>query len=92
MNIKLVKQQDGRSKGFGFVEFDSHKSAKKAFEAENGRDIDGRAISVDFSGGKPTGDRPAFGGRDGGQRSFGGGAPGGGSTLFVGNLGFKTTE
>ncbi len=62
MNIKLVKQPDGRSKGFGFIEFTTHKAAAKAKDAENGNDVDGRPLSVDFSGGKPMGnDRGGFG-------------------------------
>jgi cold-inducible RNA-binding protein len=35
-----------KSKGFGFVEMDSEESAKKAMEALNGKEIDGRPLSV----------------------------------------------
>ena len=56
-----------------------------------GKEIEGREISLDFSGGKPAVSNDRNGG---GQRSFGG-APGAGgpsTTLFVGNLSFKTQE
>ncbi|OIO49537.1 MAG: RNA-binding protein [Parcubacteria group bacterium CG1_02_41_12] len=36
----------GRSKGFGFVEFESDDEADAAIEKLNGSDIDGRAIVV----------------------------------------------
>ena len=86
----MVRQQDGKSRGFGFVEFETSGQAKKAIAA-NGKEFDGRAISVDFSGGKPMGNDRA--GAPGGRPAFGGSAGGAGSTtLFVGNLGFKTTE
>ena len=35
-----------RSKGFGFVEFESQDSAKKAMSELNGKEIEGRQISV----------------------------------------------
>ena len=51
-----------KSKGFGFVEMDSEESAKKAMEALNGKEIDGRPLSVREA--KPNMDKR--GGRDGG--------------------------
>ena len=35
-----------RSKGFGFIEFDSEDSARKAMSELNGREIEGRNLSV----------------------------------------------
>ena len=51
-----------KSKGFGFVEMDSEESAKKAMEALNGKEIEGRPLSVREA--KPNMDKR--GGRDGG--------------------------
>ena len=50
---KLV-QQNGRSRGIAFVEYESASAAKKALEAENGQSHAGRDITVDFSGNKPN--------------------------------------
>jgi len=79
-NVRLPTDRDtGRPKGFGYVEFEDIDGAKKAFEATNGADIEGRSIRLDYSqprdssggggrgGGRGFGDR---GGRGGG-RGFG---------------------
>lgn len=36
----------GKSKGFGFVEFETAEEAQKATEELNGKELDGRAINV----------------------------------------------
>jgi RNA recognition motif-containing protein len=59
-----------KSKGFGFVEMDSEESAKKAMEALNGKEIDGRPLSVREA--KPNMDKRG-GNREGGGNSGGGG-------------------
>lgn len=98
-NIKLLKRPDGKSKGMGFVEFAEAKDAKKAKDTEHGKLLDGRDLNIEFSEGKPAGDsyggnqRGGFGG--GNRGGYGGnssGGSGGSSTLFVGNLGFRTTD
>ena len=44
----VVKDRDsGRSKGFGFVEFENDDEGKAAQAAMNGSDLGGRTISVD---------------------------------------------
>lgn len=44
----VVRDRDtGRSKGFGFVEFENDDEGKAAQAAMNGSDMGGRAISVD---------------------------------------------
>ena len=78
-----MPQKEGRPSGIAFIEFSKPSEAKKAMEAENGADLDGRALKVNYSGDKPTG--RDFGGRPG---SEGGGES---TTIFVGNLGFRTT-
>jgi cold-inducible RNA-binding protein len=42
----VADQVTRRSKGFGFVEFDSEDSAKKAMGELNGREVEGRNLSV----------------------------------------------
>jgi len=43
----VIKFRDtGRSKGFGFVEFDKDEDADKAVEEMNGKDVEGRNLVV----------------------------------------------
>ncbi len=42
----IVDKMSGRSKGFGFVEMSSEEEAKKAIEMFNGKEIDGRNVTV----------------------------------------------
>ncbi|XP_011822578.1 PREDICTED: polyadenylate-binding protein 4-like [Mandrillus leucophaeus] len=46
LSVKVMTDSRGKSKGFGFVSFDSHEAAKKAVEEMNGRDINGQLIFV----------------------------------------------
>lgn len=59
----ITDKFSGRSKGFGFVEFENPEEAKAAIEKLNGTDMDGRNIVVNEA--RPKEDRPArsFGGR-----------------------------
>jgi cold-inducible RNA-binding protein len=63
----ITDRETGRSKGFGFVEMGSQQEAEAAIKGLNGKDIDGRALTVNEA--KPREDR---GGRSGGG-GFGGG-------------------
>ncbi|MFB3891374.1 MAG: RNA recognition motif domain-containing protein [Phycisphaerae bacterium] len=63
----------GRSKGFGFVEMSTDEEAAAAIAALNGKDYNGRALTVNEAKPRPEG------GRGGGRGGFGGGrGPGGG--------------
>ena len=44
--VVITDRETRRSRGFGFVEFGSEDEAKKAVEAMNGKDINGRKINV----------------------------------------------
>ncbi len=44
--VVLVKDENGRSKGFGFITFTSEESASKALSELDGLEIDGRPIFV----------------------------------------------
>jgi RNA recognition motif-containing protein len=45
----ITDKFSGRSKGFGFVTFDTDDNAKKAIEAMNGKEVGGRNIVVNVS-------------------------------------------
>ena len=69
----IMDRESGRSKGFGFVEMGSDQEAQAAIKALNGKDMDGRALTVNEA--KPREDR---GGRSGGGGRGGYGGGGGG--------------
>jgi RNA recognition motif-containing protein len=54
--IVITDKMSGRSKGFGFVEFDTEDDAAKAIEMFNGKDFEGRRITV--SEARPMEPRP----------------------------------
>ena len=56
----IVDKMSGRSKGFGFVEMSSEEEAQKAIEMFNGKEIDGRNVTV--SEARPMESRPRPGG------------------------------
>ena len=52
--VKIVTDREtGKSKGFGFVEFATAEEAAAAKEAMDGKEVDGRALKVDFAQEKP---------------------------------------
>ncbi len=44
--IVIKDKMSGRSKGFGFVEMSTDEEAQKAIEMFNGKELDGRALTV----------------------------------------------
>ena len=74
-------RMSGRSKGFGFVQMSSEEESQAAIEALNGKDHEGRALTVNEA--KPRenrgGGRGGSGGRGGGGRGGYGGGRGRGS-------------
>jgi cold-inducible RNA-binding protein len=64
----IMDRDTGRSKGFGFVEMGNEQEARKAIAEMNGKDYEGRALTVNEA-------RPK---ESGGSRSNGSGAGGGG--------------
>lgn len=59
----IMDRETGRSKGFGFVEFDDDNAGKEAISKLNGSDVQGRSIVV--SEARPLEARPP-------RRDFGG--------------------
>jgi RNA recognition motif-containing protein len=77
----IMDRDTGRSKGFGFVEMGSDQEAQAAIAGLNGKDSDGRQLTVNEA--KPREDRGGGGGRGGygggggGRGGYGGGGGGG---------------
>lgn len=66
----ITDKMSGRSKGFGFVEMSSEEEAQKAIEMFNGKEIDGKNVTVNEA--RPMEARPRRDGFNrGGNRGFG---------------------
>ena len=70
----IEDRETGRSRGFGFVEMSSKEEGQNAISALNGKEIDGRALTVNEA--KPREDRAGSGGGGGGRGGYGGGGGG----------------
>jgi nucleolin len=93
--VRVITDRDsGRSKGFGYVEFEDASSGLAAFEAKNGAELDGRPLRVDFSIPRPergAGQTPQQRSSDRAAR-FGDVPKEPSANLFVGNLSFDADE
>ncbi len=69
----MMDRATGRPRGFGFVTMSTPEEAQKAIEALHGKELAGRALTVNIA--RPREERPAGGG--GGRREFRGGGGGG---------------
>jgi len=69
----MMDRTTNRPRGFGFVTMSSPEEAQKAIEGLNGREMDGRALTVNVA--RPREERTGGGG--GGRREYGGGGGGG---------------
>jgi RNA recognition motif-containing protein len=81
----LMDRETGRPRGFGFITMSSVEEAQKAIAEMNGKEIGGRALTVNVakpreerSGGGGGGRREYGGGGGGGRREYSGGSGGGG--------------
>ena len=68
----IMDKFSGRPRGFAFVTMESKEAAEAAVQALNGKDVDGRALTVNEA--RPREERP----RSGGGGGYGGGGGGGG--------------
>ena len=68
--IIIMDKMSGRSKGFGFVEMSTDEEAQKGIELWNGKDMEGRTLTVAEA--RPMEDRPRRDFNRGGGRGFGG--------------------
>lgn len=65
--VTLVRDRDtGRPKGFGFIEMPTASEAQAAITGLNGKELRGRAITVNEARPRPTGGGGGFGGSSGG--------------------------
>jgi RNA recognition motif-containing protein len=77
----IMDKFTGKSRGFAFVQMGTQEEANKAIADLNGKEIDGRALTVNEA--RPREERPrgdfgggGGGGGRGGKRDFGGGGRG----------------
>ncbi len=74
----MMDRATGRPRGFGFVTMSTPEEAEKAIQALHGKEVGGRALTVNIA--RPRDERPGGGGGGGGggRREFRGGGGGGG--------------
>ena len=70
----MMDRTTNRPRGFGFVTMSSAEEAQKAIDGLNGKELDGRALTVNIA--RPREERSGGGG-GGGRREYGGGGGGG---------------
>ena len=66
----IMDRDTNRSKGFGFVEMGSDQEAQAAIAALGGKEMDGRALTVNEARPKAEGSRSGSGGSRGGDRRY----------------------
>ena len=82
--VKIITDKySGKSKGFGFAEFDTEELAQQAINSLNEQDFNGRKLTVNKAR-KMQPRRDSFGGGGGGGRNYGGGGGGGRNSSYGG--------
>jgi nucleolin len=87
----MTEKGTGRSRGFGYVDFNDAASCTKAYETMNGTELEGRAINLDYANARPAEANPAARAADRAQRHGDTVSPES-DTLFVGNLPFDVDQ
>lgn len=67
----VTDRESGQSRGFGFVTYQNEADNQKAVDQLNGKELDGREISVSLARPRPERPRREFGGNDRGSRGGG---------------------
>lgn len=68
----IEDRETGRSRGFGFIEMSTKEEGANAISTLNGKEIDGRALTVNEA--KPRENNGGGGNRGGGRGNYGGGS------------------
>src|ERR1700744_3942010 len=68
----MMDRMTNRPRGFGFVTMSSAEEAQKAIAGMNGKDVDGRALTVNVARPREERSEGGRGGGGGGRREFGG--------------------
>jgi len=87
----ITDKESGRSRGFGYVDFQSEEVAKKAHSEKTGALLDGRDMRIDFAGKKPQEANPRDRAAER-QKKYGDEVSPPSDTIFVGNLPFDASE
>ncbi|NXX77562.1 NUCL protein, partial [Urocolius indicus] len=80
VEVRIVMNKEGSSKGMAYIEFKTEADANKALEEKKGTEIDGRTLVIDFTGEKSHQDHQ----KGGGERES--------KTLIVNNLSYAASE
>ena len=72
----IMDRDTGRSKGFGFVEMGSDQEDQAAIAALNGKEVDGRSLTVNEAKPRAEGGGGGRGGSGGSRGGYGGGGGG----------------
>ncbi|XP_069720649.1 nucleolin isoform X2 [Phaenicophaeus curvirostris] len=78
LEIRIVMNKEGNSKGMAYIEFKTEAEANKALEEKKGTEIDGRTMVIDFTGEKSNQEHQKGGGES--------------KTLIVNNLSYAASE
>lgn len=87
----ITDREQQRSRGFGYLDFDTPENAKAAFEKMQGYFIEGRELKLDFSTARPKNDGNGNQASDRAKK-YGDTISPESDTLFVGNLPFHADE
>ena len=74
VKVNIPRKENGKSRGFGFVEFQNLDDAQKAINEMDGKELDGRTVNVGLSkprDGRPPRDRDRRGGYRDRDRDYG---------------------
>lgn len=52
VSLKIVRDQNGKSRGYAFVEYEAEADMKTAYKRADGRKVDGRRVNVDVERGR----------------------------------------
>ncbi len=78
-SASVVEDRDtGRSRGFGFVEMSSREEAQAAIQQFNGKEVNGRSLTVNEAKAREDRGGSRGGGGGGGRGGYGGGGNRGG--------------